>query len=359
MRSLCISFLLATLCFGQALPDRDELVKKFLEPATSKQAGMDLIKHFQMGGLRTIIRNLNKVPLSDRLQYGEMLRHMDLMRFRNDLNANVETAPDATTRALALMLLSTIGRNLDPSVFNPYVGDETVDMRVRLAAMSGLVKVQKIDQYNRFYEVAETAVVDPSTGQNDLLFADISKKNLGFYLYTRTQLDETKVPHGAILAAITMAENDSVDIYEAILKLRKKKYIPLLIDRAIKVGGVQLLEAMAKNKKAKKFKAQINAALPAAQMVTAYRSKFMDHSDPKQTPIGPLLPLKGQGTSNAPGYRAGYAIAKVSANGHISVLGHQAPFGSSDNLKEILTGTTLPAYLNWEAVESYALIVAP
>lgn len=351
---------LTLACLGQALPDRDKLVKQFLNESNSVDAARELIKHFQMGGLRTIIRNISKLPLQKRLQYGELLRHFDLMRFRNDLNTNLDRAKDPSTRGMNLMLLATIGRNLEPSVFEPYLADESAHIRVRLAAASGLVKVQKPGNYDRFLQLANSVVMDAGSGRNDLVFADISKSNLGFYIYTKSQIDQKSVQHGAIVTAIAMCENDSGDVYETILDLKKRKYVPQMIDRAIKVGGVNLLEIMAQHKTSKKkFAGEIAKALEAARVIARYRGKFLDKQPAQKLLIGPLFPRTGTGTSAESGYRAAYAVARIDASGQVSLAAHQAPFGTSDNLKDLIKGVTLPAYLDWEPVECYILVVAP
>ena len=356
-KSLLLSFLFTATCFGQILPDRDELVRKFLEPATTDQAAGELIKHFQWGGLRTIIRNVPKLPLQDRLQYGEVLRHADLMRFRNDLNANLENATDPETKALFLMLLATVGRALDPSVFEPYIADESNPLFVRLAAASGVIKVQNPKNYDRFHELSNKAVIDYETGQNDFRFADVSKSNLGFYLYTKSQLEQDKAPNGVILSAIAMAESSGADIYTPILDGKRRKFFPLMIDRAIQVGGVTLLDAMASHRAARKFGDLIAQAKPAASAIARYRGQFMDTLDKTSAPIGPLLPRHGSG--NASGLRAGYAVVEISEAGSVSIISHHNPNGGTDNLKELLPSSTLPAYLDWKPVKSYALVMAP
>jgi hypothetical protein len=360
VRSLLISLLFSCVCFGQALPDRDELVKKFLNESTSSDAAKDLITHFQMGGLRTILRNIDQLPLETRLQYGEVLRHMDLIRFRNDLNGQMEGAGDAETRAMYLMLLSTIGRTLDKSIFEKYIDDETQDLRVRLAAAAGPCKIQNPAAFDRLYEVAEKAEIDPATGRNDFRFCDISKANLPFYFYTKGIVgNKKKVSHGAVLSAIAIAEADSVEIYEHILDMRQKKYIEAMIDRAIQVGGVELLNTMADHKfTKKKFKDEIAAAIAPARKLAEYRAKYMDKVDKETTPIGPLVPTFGSGTGRD-GFRSAYAVVKVSETGDMSIMTFEKPYGGTDNLKQILTGTTLPAWQNWKPVESYALVLCP
>ena len=162
---LLLFTLTGTLAQGQLLPDRDELTKKFLIESTTVEASQELIKHFQKGGLRTIIRNINELPPEQRVRYGEVLRHMDLMTFRNDLNANLENATDDESKAMFLMLLATVGRALDQSIFQKYIDDETASIKVRLAAASAIIKVQKPAFYDKFHEIAEDAEIDLTTGK--------------------------------------------------------------------------------------------------------------------------------------------------------------------------------------------------
>jgi len=358
LTSMSFVIVIGVSAFGQLLPDRDELVQKFLAESTSVEASRELIKHFQKGGLRTIIRNINELPPHQRIRYGEVLRHMDLMTFRNDLSANMENAPDDDSRAMFLMLLATVGRALDQSIFQKYVDDQTAPVKVRLAAASGIIKIQKPSLYDQFHEIADTADIDPTTGQDDFVYADIHKSNVGFYLYTRSQLDQDKMSHGVIITALVMAENDSVDIYNKILDEKKRKYIPLMIDRAVKVGGVQLLEAMSDHKTCKKSLDEIQKGLAAAKFIAQYRNMFMDKLEKSNEPIGPLLPLFCPGQGAEEGFRPGYAVVKVSAEGDISLLYNGNPFGGSSDFENALRGHTVPAYMDWKPVESYALVLA-
>ena len=360
LRLFVLTMLSTCLCFGQGLPDRDELVKKFLDDATSADAAKELLKHFQMGGLRTIIRNLDEIPYERALGYGVSLRYIDLDRFRNDLNSNLKSADGPQRRALFLMLLSTIGRGLASSEFEPYIVDETQPLYVRLAALSAIIKVQNPARYDRFIEMAGEAEVNPETGKDDLRFADITKKNLGFWLYTKGKVDDDQPNHGAIISALAMCEANDEDLYQVILdKKRWRKYYPLMIDRAVKVGGVNLLEMMAAHKSAKKFRTQISAAIPAAQAIAEYRSKFVDKAvDGLQ--MGPVFNLYAQGAGVKGGYRGGYAVAKVDASGAVSMVTHQSPFGGTDSLSSHITGSTFPAHnKEWQPVESYVLVIAP
>lgn len=358
LRTLLLSFLFTFLAVGQTLPDRDELVKQFLVESTSTHAAQELIKHFQMGGLRTILRNINNLPTEKRVQYGQVFRYMDLMRFRNDLNTNLEKAENVETRATFLMLLATIGRSLEKATFEKYINDETLDMRIRLAAASGIIKVQNPAIYDRFHELANDAVVDPTTGQNDLQFADISKTNLGFFLYSKGKVYDKTATHGQIVTALAMVEADATDVYKDMLDNKRKKYVPLMIDRAIQVGGVQLLELMKSHKTCKKFKAQISYAMAPARAIASHRAKFIDNCDIKTTPTGPLVPFTGSGVGRD-GYRSAYAVVHISETGELSVLSHDKPYGGTDNLKDLLSGVTLPAYKDWKPTESYVLVVAP
>ena len=75
--------------------------------------------------------------------------------------------------------------------------------------------------------------------------------------------------------------------------------------------------------------------------------------------VGPVLPEFGTG-NGVDGYHSGYAIAKISASGDISLVDYISPFGGSNDLKEILTGKTFPAHnKSWEPVDSYVLVIAP
>ncbi len=359
-RVLPLLLLVTSVCWGQGLPDRDELIEKFKNESTNSEAAADLIKYFQWGGVRSIIRNMDNISYELAASYSQSLRHADLMRFRNDLNANLTKADGQYTKALYLMLLATIGRALEPAVFEPYLA-ETEPVRVRLAAASGTVKIQDPKRYDRFHQIADEAVIDPATGQDDFFFADIDKGNLGLYLYTKSKLSE-KPGHGVIMTAVKMSENDSVDVYEMILDLRKRKYIPIMIDHAVQVGGVALLDAMSAHKRAKKFRADIDAAKPAAQAIAQYRAQFPDKKDASSIPFGPLLPpvsQLGSGSGANPGPRT-FAVVKVSASGEMSLVARQSLTGAfAEDALKALSGRTLPAHENFKPVESFALIVLP
>jgi len=361
LRLVLLFLFLAPFSLGQGLPDRDALIEKFVVADTNVDAAAELLKHFQMGGLRTIIRNLEKLPPDIRLRYYHVLLHMDLMRFRNDLNANVEEFVDPDSRAMSLMLLATIARNLQPSVFSKYADDPAQPIKVRLAAASGLVKIQKPAYYQKFHELAEEAVYEPSVGKNDFAFAHIGKSaNNSFYLYTRGQLSIDKPSDGVIKSAILMSENESTDVYETVLDLRKRKWVPMMIDRAVQVGGVDLLKLMVDHRLTRRrFVVEVSSAMTAAEAIAPFRSRMMDKSDQSKTPIGAVVPFSASGSGSAEGYHAGYGIIKVAADGTMSLVQGHTPFGGSNNMAEVVSGKTLPAYLDWEPVESYYLILAP
>lgn len=369
LRSLLFLFL-TIACMGQTLPDRDELIAKFKVKETSDQAAIDLIKYYEMGGLRSIIRNVNELPPELRLQYAHVFRYMDLSRFRNDLNANVAEADNAETRAMWLMLLSTIGRMLTPDTFTKYSDDPGQPIMVRLAAASGLVQVQNPAHFDKFMEIAEEAEYDPGTGKNDFKFANISKaRSMGLYFYSRGKVDngtKDKPSQGQILTALYMAENNDADLYNAVLKLRSKKYVPLMIDRAIQIGSSDLLEVMAKDKFTKKrYKEPIAQAKTAAAAMASHRKSLYEYqssaameANDSATPLGARVIWTGNGGGQE-GYRSAYAIVKVSADGTMSILEHAKPYGGGDNIKESFSGKTLPAYIDWKPVDSTYLVVAP
>ena len=361
-KAIITSFIFCIVCFGQALPDRDELAEKFKNPATSVEASLSLVKHFQMGGLRTMIRNLNELEYKDVLKYGPALRHTDLTRFANDLNNNLQEADGPQTKAFYLSLLSTVGRGLAASNFEPYVADETLPMYVRLAAASALVKVQNPAIYDRFLSLADQAVVDPTLGKDDLRWADINKSNTGFFLYTKGKLSGKEITHGMIITAIAMAEAKDTSIYEDILenvsKRMQRDYYNMMIDHAIRVGGVQLLDVMAGHKRLKKYLDTINTARGFAQKMADHRAKLIS-TDASELSVGPVLPEFGSGTG-VEGFHSGYAIAKISASGDISLVDYISPFGGTDDLKQIISGKTFPAHnSSWEPTESHVLVIAP
>ncbi len=355
-----LGMLFTAFGFGQ-LPDREKLEKVLIKDQTTAEGATQLIKHFQAGGQRTIMRNLPEMSKETRLKYAQMFMYQDLMRFRNTLNEAVAKVTDPDGRAMVLSMLATFGRNLAPIVFEPYANDETAPMKVRLAAMSGMIRVQNPQLYNKFIELCEEANIDPSLGPNDFEFVDISRKNnMGFYLYLRGKLSEPKLTDGMIKAAIHMSNHESVDVYEALLEKVKRKQIPWMIDHAAKVGGVKLLALMETHKKTKKkFATEVGKAKAAAQKVAPYLDKLMGKdADPNKFPLASVVPFRGKGSGAAPGYTAGIGVIRVAADGSMSLVEHVNPFGGSDNLAELVNGKTFPAHADWQPKESYYLIYA-
>ncbi|CAM2011489.1 hypothetical protein [Acanthopleuribacter pedis] len=359
VRFFAIALCMTTFCLGQ-LPDRDALVKKLVEGSSSDSdfATQELIKHFQMGGLRTVVRNLNRLPDEKKIQYMHVLRHMDLFRFRNDLNANLIEAPNDVARMVALRLLATFGERLNPEIFEPYVANEENPIQLRLAAMSGLIQAQRPAAYDRFVEIAEKATFDPITGQDDFAFAEISAENRGFFLYTKSKLEDKKAPLGAVMVSIYLAGPRNDDIYTNLLDQRRRKLIPLLIDRAILAGAPNLLELMADHKTCRKKVDDIKKAMPAARAIADLKKQFFKH-EIQQMPIAPRLDLRPKGSGTETGFRSAYGVVKVSDAGEISVVESFSPFGGSGDLAGKIGNKTFPAFVDWQPVESYFLVATP
>ncbi|MCB1041909.1 MAG: hypothetical protein KDC35_03160 [Acidobacteria bacterium] len=338
------------------LPDRDELIAKLNDPAASQQAFQDLVVHYQLGGVRSILRNLNQLPAETRIAYGRALMHLDLFRYRNDLNANLTETNDPESKALYLQMLATFGRQLESSVFEPYINNEQEDIRVRLAAVSGTIKIQNPVFYEKFYEIAKDAEYDPETGQDDFAFADIDMSNQGFYYFTRGKLAADDVSDAHILTAIRMADKQSTELYTMLLDLKSKKIVPKMIDRAVRVGGVALLEVMEGHKTAKKMLDEIKKAKTAAAAMAKYQS--LDVSNAESYPIVAAVPrtVRGKG---AEGMGGGFAVIKVAEDGTATVMEHMNPFGGSDEIKALAGRTFVPAMLNFKAVESFVFVTAP
>jgi len=358
-KGMILLVLIPAWLWGQGLPNRDELVEKFVDPGQTTEGAQALIEHYQLGGVRTIIRNMHLLPDEWQILYAHSLRHLDLFRFRNDLNAQLAEADDDTTRSVFLMMLATFGRQLDPSIFLEHLENDSAPLSLRLAAGSGLVKAQKPEMYEAFLDAAKKVEYDPQNGINDYRFADIDMSNQGFYYYVKGQIN-AKPDDAHILTCLYMAENRSVPLFTQLLDMRKKKLVPLMIDRAIQVGGVALLDVMLSHKTCKRDKDEIKQAMGPAKAIAQYRAKFMDMMDPGTFPIGPLLPPKGT-ASGVDDYRSAYALLKVSLAGEVEVAEYFAPFGNGgDNLKALAAGVrTYPGYVNWEAAETFGLLVAP
>lgn len=356
---ITVCLLFAGLCFGQELPDRDELVAQFKDPATIEPAVRELYKSFGMGGIRSVMSNINKLEPQQRLQWVRTFHYMDFNRFFNDVVGNLENAPDAETKAMWMMLLASEGRTVDPNFFEKYATDESQDLKLRLAAMSGFCMRQDPERYKRFYALADKAVVDPETGRNDLAYALLTKENQGLFFYTRSMLEKGKSSHGAILIALAMADAGDSQVFTKIIELKDKKYTSMMIDRAVAVGGVAILDAMASHKLMKKDLAEINAAKPGAAAIAAHISKLYAQQthDKTKVPMAAVLPLSLPG-SGSQGKHAGFAIVKVDANGDVSVVEQASPTGAAIQVSG-LPAKTVPAYLDWAPIESFYLLSVP
>lgn len=356
MRSiiLCVGFSIAA--FGQGLPDRDKLTEELMQLETRVDATRGLVESYQLGGIRTILRNLGEMPLESRMDFAQMFQGLDLFRFRNDLNTNLNDSKEKESKALFLMLMSQFGRKVDLSVFEQYANDEDEVRFVRLAAATGLVKFQNPKYYDLFVSLTEDIDLDLESAENDFRFADISMGNKGFYYYVQTKLTKEESTHGYVMTALVMATRESSDLYAKILNLRQRKYVPLMINRAIEVGGVELLEMMREEKACKKFRDEIEKAIPAAKIVAEYWDKLFDRSNPEQYPIRPLTPfdLKPRGMA----LNRSYAIVNVSATGEMHVVEEFGPFcQKAEALRAAFEGKkTFPAYLEWNPVESLILV---
>ncbi len=341
------------------MPDREVLVEQLKDPATSQQAFADLVVHYQLGGVRSILRNLNELPNPTRLAYGQALLSLDLFRFRNDLNANLTEATDPEAKALFLQMLATCGRQLDSAVFDPYIDNEDEDIRVRLAAVSGPIKIQNPTYYDKFFEVAKKASFDPSTGRDDFKYADIDMSNQGFYYYTRGKIASDGVSDVHVYTAIRMAGPASGELFTTILDLKWKKFVPLMIDRAVRVGAPALLDVMADHKTAKKFKDEIAKARPAAATIATYLNRGPDFNSKDQYPIAAALPRNLKGTGDD-GLAAGYGIVKIAADGSSTLVEHMAPFAGNESLKADFSNYhAIPAFVNFSPVESFAWVTSP
>lgn len=359
-RAAIVVLFFSMTVFGQGLPDQDKLVQEMTSGDT-KAGAKGFIESFGMGGVRSMINALGDMPVEKRMAYGRALLYMDLFRFRNDLNANLQKAEDSNSKALYLNMMATFGGQIHDEVFTPFMNNESNPTFVRLAAAAGIVQLQKPDNYEKFYEIAERAVIDPATGQNDFRYVHIEKSNLGLFLYTKSKIDDRRAPHGKVVTAIELAGAGDTEIYQIILDNRMKKYIPHMIDRAIRAGAPDLLRVMLDHKTCKRNKSEISRAIPAAEAVAQFNDKLLKaNRDPNHPVIGPAIPVRGEGQGTAEGFRAGYAVVKIDAEGNMEVVCLEKPAsGATENIKELYSGNTLPAYSDWKPIESYILVTAP
>jgi hypothetical protein len=283
---------------------------------------------------------------------------MSLFRFRNDINGLLQNANDANTKAVNLMLLSTMGRAIPNTVFEPFFKNAGEPLHVRLAAGAGMIQVQNPGLYDSFYTTADEAVIDFDLDRNDFEFALLSKANTGFFFYTKAKVEEKKPPHGVLVTSILMIDQGDTELIDFVLNTRQKKYVPLLIHQAIRKGAPDLLEFMKNHKRGKRYDDEIAKALPAANAIAKYRDQLTKTYEETEYFVGPRLSRSGKGSGGLEGFPAGYAIVKVGADGKTEVLEHLNPFGGSDDLKSKVPAQTFPAHLNFEPVDSVVLLVA-
>lgn len=358
LRSLVLTGLMTAFAFAQGLPDRDKLTQEFVKSSSSDAAALELFKHFQMGGLRTVIRNLNELPEQHREQWGYGLKHMNLFRFRNDINGLLQSAKDESTKSTNLMLLSTMGRAIPNDVFAPFFRNASEPLHVRLAAGAGMIQIQNPGLYDEYYTTAEESVYDFDLDRNDFQYALLDKTNVGFFLYTKAKVEDKSPTHGMIVSAIRMIEKGDTEIVDAVLNTREKKYVPLLIHQAIRRGAPNLLQFMLEHKRGKRFDEEIGRAMPAAQMVAKYYDQLNKTFEETDHYVGPRIVRVGKGSGGMEGYPGGYAIVKVKADGTTEILEHTNPFGGTDNLKSLVEANTFPAHLNFEPQEAVVLLEA-
>jgi len=355
---MLLSLILFSL-FSIAQDERDVFVGKLIKPETTLEGAQGLYDSYQLGGVRTIIKQFNNMPADLALQYAFAFRNLDLFRFRNDMNANLLEAKSPEHRGVALMLLSSLGRQIDANTFMKFAENPTEDIRVRLAAATCLCAVQNPRYFELYAQIAEEAVVDYETGRNDFVYCDFTFVSPGLFYYLKPKLEERSTStHGVKIVMLQTVNPNSTEFYEMLLEAREKDYFPMMVNQAIKVGSVDLLKMMADHKRAKKIKDKVQAAIPAAALVAKYKPKTFKHAKKEQYPIGALFsrPMQGKGVE---GYLKGSAALKVDANGTISVLEESSPFGGSGVFSSYSGKTTMAAKLDFQPVESIYLVVAP
>ncbi|PIE90242.1 MAG: hypothetical protein CR997_06545 [Acidobacteria bacterium] len=358
-KTILISILLMMCTAVFALDNRDKFVAQLVNPAETVAGAEGLFDSYQLGGVRTIIKNFNQMPPELAMQYAYALRNLDLFRFRNDMNANLQNAKTLEQKGIALLLLSSLGRRIDSSIFQQVAENPAEDIKVRLSAATCLCAIQNPKYFDLFAEIAELAVCDPETGQNSFIYCDFSNVSKGMFYYLLPKLDsKTTATNGVILSLLQIVSPGNSDFYTKLLDLRKKDYYRLMIDRAARVGAVDLLDLMSSSKRAKKLWDQIKAVRPAAAMVAKHKDQLFCQSDQKKYPIGSLIPRVF--TMNGKmGLSSGIAIVKVDESGNVSILEEHSPAGVTGAFSSISGKKTMAAKLDFVPVESYYVLYAP
>lgn len=358
---IVLSVILINLSLLRAddIDKRDIYIKKLKNPAETVAGAEGLFEEYQLGGVRTIIRQLNNLPEDLAFQYVYALKNLDLFRFRNDMNANLQGAETVAQKGVALMLLSSLGRRIDSDIFMKFAENPTEDIQVRLAAATCLSAIQKPKYFDLIADIAETSVVDYATGRNDFRYCDFSQVNRGLFYYLKPRLDVRKTAtHGVKMVMLMVVPPSATEFYQLMLDKKDKDYFMMMINQAANHGGTELLNTMAASKRAKKLWSTVNAAKPVAALVTGAKSKLFSKSEKVKYPLGALIPrsysVKGQN-----GLSASVALIKVDASGTISIVEEESVSGSKGAFDFMKGKKTMPAKIDFTPVDSMYLMVAP
>ena len=357
-KGLIILFFLVHLQVS-GFDERDVLVEKLIQPETTVEGAEGLFELYQLGGVRTILKQFNNMPHDLAYQYAYSLRNLDLFRFRNDLNANLQEAKTVEQKGVALMVLSSLGRQIDSEIFLTFAEDVNENIKVRLAALSCLAAIQNPKYFELFAQVAEESVVDYETGQNDFMYCDMSNVSKGLFYFLKPRLNErSTATHGVKMVMLHALPPNATDFFDKMLENREKKYFSMMINKAMKCGGTELLDYLANDKRAKKLKDQIDKARPVAAMINKYKAQIFSASNQEQFPIGSLVSrfysVKGRDELSA-----SFAVIKVDATGTISMVQEQSPVGMTGAFNNLIGKKTMAAKLDFAPVESLYFAVAP
>jgi len=352
--------LILMICNGvMALDNRDEFVDQLIDPSETVIGAEGLFESYQLGGVRTIIKNLNKMPADLALQYAHAMSNLDLFRFRNDMNGNLQSAKTVEQKGAALLLLSSLGRKIDSGIFLEFAEDINEDIRVRLAAATCLAAIQNPTYFELFAEIAETSIVDPATGRNDFIYCDYTNISRGLFYTLKPKLDvKSTAKHGVIMVMLQVVKPGHNEFYTKLIDLRRKEYYDMMINQAARAGAVDLLDTIANHKKAKKVWDMAKSARPAALMVAKYRDQLFNKSNKKKYPIGSLIPPQ-YAANGRDGYSASFAILKVDAEGVMSVVQEESILGSKGPFSALNGKKTMAAKLDFAPIESLYFVVSP
>jgi hypothetical protein len=292
MRLLKSTMILAgiTLSFSiWAQEDRQIYIDQLKNEETVPAALSALYEKYQLGGVRTVIRNLNEMPTSIGYSVIQTLGELDLWRFRNDMIANVETAQTTEQKALAVYLLAELARRVDPATFQELISASDTPDQVKMAAFSGLLRIRKPEYFDQFLDYLMSLEKEKKYSLDLYRFFNFRDISQALFYYYKPKLEDRKFQNDAFFKTILhFVPKGETDLYEKMVVMRQKDHFPLMYTAIIKNGDVAALDFLVSHKKAKKMVDELETLRPLV-MISAKGRKGALEEKPQHYPIGSFL----------------------------------------------------------------------